>query len=214
MQPIDVQQEYNRLSQAYREMRDEELENVAAEACDLTDVARECLSFEISSRGLKIPLNLECPPEDEPEALPPLAEGFVPDDGDLTPVATVNDMDELLCIHKLLAEAGFECFLGDEKVRDPKDLHDDFSAGVEIKVWNAEEQRALGILAAQPAEAAPNEKEVNGDSPILCPKCKSDGVIFEERAIEETGGKLRRSSKFRWRCDDCGYEWEDDGITP
>ena len=69
MHPADIQKEHARLSQLYRDMHEEELERVAAEAYDLTEIAREALSFEISSRGLKIPFNLTPPSE---EALEPL----------------------------------------------------------------------------------------------------------------------------------------------
>lgn len=213
MQPFDVQQEQNRLSQAYREMGDEELEAIAAQAYDLTDVARECLSFEISSRGSKIPLSLEPPSEEELEVLPPRDDGFVSDNADLTPIATAVSAEELQRLQALLTRGGFEHFLGDENVRDLKDLRDDLASGVEIKVWSAEAQKAMGYLAYNSRdEAAQNDSE-DDVSMVLCPRCKSDGVIFEERAVDETNGKLQRSSKFRWRCDDCGHEWEDDGVT-
>jgi len=213
MQPADHQQEHNRLSNLYREMADDELENVAAEAYDLTDIAKECLRFEISSRGLKIQLNLTAPPsDDEPEPLPPSDDGFVPDDEDLAPIHTAHGMDGLLKVRSLLALGGFECFLGDAKLRDPAALRETFENGVEMYVWKEQTQRALSYLAYN----MPSEGSDEPDLPpaeIRCPKCKSDGVVFEERDVESTGGKLVRASKFRWVCDDCGHEWEDEGIV-
>ena len=147
MHPADLQKEHARLTNLYRDMQDEELENIAASAYDLTDLARECLAIEIGNRRLKIALNLTPPSEDELEPLPPTDDGFVPDERDLTSIATAHDMQELLRIQTLLAQGGFECFLGDDRVRDPKDLHENFDNGIEMRVWNAASQQATGYLA-------------------------------------------------------------------
>lgn len=212
MQPIDVQREYNRVSQAYREMRDEELENVAAEAYDLTDVARECLSFEISSRGLKIPLNLTAPTEEEFDEIPPSDDGFVPNDDDLSIVEWAADLNELSRTKAVLDTAQIECFLGEEKVHDPKELSSTFEGGLIMRVFRAEVERARQALRAEIPGYAESEGAESPDADLRCPKCKSDGVIFEECDLE--GARAARNSKFRWRCDDCGYEWQDDGVTP
>ena len=50
----DPEQERERLAHVYSGMTAEELENVANDAASLTDVAREALQTEITSRRLAI----------------------------------------------------------------------------------------------------------------------------------------------------------------
>jgi hypothetical protein len=210
MQPIDTQQEFTRLSQLYRDMRDEELENVAAEACDLTDIACEALRFEISSRGLKIALNLTPPPEEDAELLPPTDDGFIPPADELATVERAGDLAELQKIKAILDQAQIECFLGEEKVHDPRDLTSGFDGGVMMRVWRPAYEKAYAVLRVNiPGYGGKVDGEIP-DTEVRCPKCHSDGVIFEEL---EGDLKSPRNSNFHWRCDDCGYAWEDDGIV-
>lgn len=211
MEPIDYQREYNRLSELYANMRESELETVAAEAYDLTDVAREALSFAISSRGFKIPLNLLSPGEEEVEPLPPTDDGFVPDDQDLSVNYIAHDIGELLKVKGFFDAAHIECFLGEEKVHDPKELSGGFDGGIEMRVWKAEAKRAYQLLAAVIPDY--EKRESYPDVEVRCPKCHSDGVIFEERAVDPADRATAKNAKFRWVCDDCGHEWEDDGIV-
>jgi hypothetical protein len=54
METIDRAEEWRRLKELYLEKSDEELELVAADAYELTDVAQQALQAEIARRGLKI----------------------------------------------------------------------------------------------------------------------------------------------------------------
>jgi hypothetical protein len=241
MQPVDLQQEFNRLSQLYREMAEDELENVAAKGYDLTDIAREALSFEISSRGLPLRIVLERPQQqdqipasvsrtphvtrsakievlsaDDVENLDLDQNDFIPGDSSIAQLERVHDMQRLLLIRRILREEGIECFLGDARVRDPRKLNESFEDGVEMWVWKDDTQRAYRRLSYRlpqevPELDGPEDDDGREDPPVRCPKCKSDGVIFEERNTDVTGGRLSKDSSFRWSCDDCGYEWEDDG---
>ena len=56
---MDQAEEWRRLTELYARMNEGELEAVANEAYDLTDVARPLLKDEIAKRGLKIPLRTE-----------------------------------------------------------------------------------------------------------------------------------------------------------
>jgi DNA-directed RNA polymerase subunit M/transcription elongation factor TFIIS len=214
MDPAEYQREYARLTEFYRAMRDGELENVAAEAYDLTDIARECLQYEIASRKLKIALNLTPPASEEDfDALPPSDDGFVPDDSDLFIVEVAADMNELLKVKHVLDEARIECFLGEAKVRDPEALSETFDGGIQMRVWRAAFEDASALLKERIPGYADRQEEQIPDAEVRCPKCNSDGVIFEERETDPNHGKATRTSRFRWRCDDCGYEWEDDGVA-
>lgn len=195
-------------------MHDDELESVAAEAYNLTDVACERLSYEIKSRKLPIELNLTAPPSDEElEALPPSDDGFVPEDDELIIVEWVESMEQLLRIKHVLDEAQIECFLGEEKVRDPKQLQSGFEGGLVMRVWRAAADRTYRLLKAAIPGYGSESTEPVPDADIRCPKCKSDGVIFEEVDASSTGDKETGTSKYCWTCDDCGHEWEDDGVV-
>lgn len=58
------EQERQRLARLYSGMTSEEVENMAADGGDLTDIARETLKTEISRRALAITVNEGPPGED------------------------------------------------------------------------------------------------------------------------------------------------------
>ena len=75
---------------------------------------------------------------------------------------------------------------------------------------------ALQVLQQYfPADEPPEEKvaDESDNLAIHCPKCHSTEVVFEDldRGPENMEGKP--SSKFKWTCDSCGHEWEDDGLV-
>ena len=69
MSRIDPQQERARLVETYSRQTDAELVEVAAQAYELTDVARTALRAELTKRGLSAPA-VEYPPGDELEMRP------------------------------------------------------------------------------------------------------------------------------------------------
>ena len=62
MNEIDVNQEWRRLQELYAGMAEEELQAVAADGYQLTDIATQALRAEISQRHLDIVLNETPPP--------------------------------------------------------------------------------------------------------------------------------------------------------
>lgn len=58
------------------------------------------------------------------------------------------------------------------------------------------------------------EEGIEGDV-LRCPKCHSEEVVFDSR---ESDGQIvapeaaREDAKYDWRCETCGYQWQDDGI--
>lgn len=208
MDPADIQHEQRRLAESYRDKRDEELEDIAGEAYDLTDLAREALQFEISSRGLKLPLNLTPPPsDDDVEALPPSDDGFIPDDLDLLQVYVADDLNQLRRVLSILEPEGVECFLGEAKTRDaqrlvPGDL-------LNVRVFRAAFARADQLLRDEMPGYSEYVDSEAPDAEVRCPKCHSEGVILEELDPAVAG----KPSHYHWTCDDCGYQWEDDGVV-
>ena len=202
---MDVQQEYNRLTALYRKMADDELEAVAAEAYDLTEIAREVLASEISSRGLRVTLNLTPPSSDDAD-LPPTDDGFVPDDRDLARVYLADTLSQLAKIKHILDESRIECFLGEDRLHEVGALRQDTE--LSVCVWKPEYERAYALLCATVPGYKEESEQQAPDAEVRCPKCKSDAVI-----LEEVEGDRPSTSKYRWACDDCGHEWEDDGVA-
>ena len=58
---IDVQQLWRELEETYSQMADEEFESLASQAYELTDIARQVLQRQITSRGLKLGFATESP---------------------------------------------------------------------------------------------------------------------------------------------------------
>src|SRR3569832_941329 len=97
MADLDPPAEWNRLSQLYRGKSDDELENIAAEAYDLTDIAREVLASEIRERHLPIELTLEPRTDSDVEAPWEADEDF-----QLATVYKANSPEQLLTAARIL----------------------------------------------------------------------------------------------------------------
>src|SRR4051794_23313055 len=81
METIDRAEEWRRLKELYLEKSDEELEVVAHDAYELTDVARQALEAEIARRGLKLEMRKAPEPELEVQG------NFILDPSDLNLVS-------------------------------------------------------------------------------------------------------------------------------
>src|SRR5882724_7495301 len=100
----DPEQERQRLARLYSGMTAEELEKVAADGGDLTDVARETLKVEITRRGLAITVNEGPTGED------------VFEERDLVPIRRFRDLPEAQLARGSLESSGIECFLTDDNM--------------------------------------------------------------------------------------------------
>jgi hypothetical protein len=79
MKNLDQQEQWHQLTNTYRQMTEEELCQVAADAFDLVPIAREALQAVISEKGLKVQPAL-APPAPQPTASD--GDGFIDDPGD------------------------------------------------------------------------------------------------------------------------------------
>jgi len=104
MAPIDPQQERQRLAEVYASQSDGELEQSAAQAEQLTEVAREALRTEMAKRGLKTLMEQQFDERGEPEFR------------DLVTVRSFWSLPEASLAKGLLELAGIECFLFDENI--------------------------------------------------------------------------------------------------
>jgi hypothetical protein len=210
----DILEEQRRLQQQYAFLTEDELQAVADDAYDLTDLARETLQSEIRARGQKIKLrDAPAPPESEPAPVNEATEDgeFDPEDLDLVSITLVHNLPEARRVMDVLHAASIPCYLGHTYVDDADAFRGNFADGVELRIRAQDRENTRRVLA----EAQPFDKE--GDAPdpgdyiAGCPRCHSPDIIFQGRdAIPP--GKSGREAKFNWTCDACGHTWKDDGV--
>lgn len=220
MTTIDPAAEYRQLKEVYKRMTEEELAHVADEAYQLTDTAKQTLAGEISRRGLNVQLKESPPkPTKQPHASGFAAEDemindFDPADLELAVLRRMWDLQEAQIAKGILDEAGIPSYFGDENLECAGDVSA-FEAGVDLKVCSDDAARAMRTLVDNwpncPENTVQGEAEENTKYAVKCPRCKSAEVIFLERDGALTGNSAF-NAKFKWTCDRCGHEWEDDGI--
>lgn len=94
---------------------------------------------------------------------------------------------------KILAAAGIPSFLS-----------------LDVRADDVKRSRAA-LDRAIYGELEKDDPEEEKEFAILCPKCHSAQVVLQgqESELKETDF----TAKFQWRCDACGHQWVDDGMT-
>lgn len=215
--------EFLRISEHYRRMTDGELLALASQTSELTPMALDALATEMSQRRLK------APPE-EPAAVPlpeprPLeaesneSGSDEPDpydeDRSLVQICEVWSVDDALQVQQLLDGADIPFFMGEERATRVDRVTSNFAAGVSVGVMRVGVPWAQAALQHyEPANAPePHAEEVPDEVPVRCPKCHSTEVVFEQLVPAPAAEADRSPPKYKWTCDSCGQEWEDDGIA-
>jgi hypothetical protein len=154
MATIDPEQESRRLAEVYSVQSDGELEQVAAQAFDLTDVAREALRAELSKRGLYVGQLDE--PRGSKEA----------EFRDLVPIRTFWNLLEAELAKGLLESAGIEAFLFDDNMVRLDWFNANALGGVKLRVDADQVEEANRVLAESAAAGAlPENESPDDDSP-------------------------------------------------
>jgi len=233
MAMIDPERERRRLAEFYSGQMDGELEKVAAEAYDLTDLAREVLRAELVKRGLRValgeprpvppapPILPGDPPPPPPEPMPDVApaETATDEETELRNVVAIRrfrDLPEALLAKGGLESAGIEVALADDNMVRLDWFISNLLGGVKLLVKSEDAEAARQILD----QPIPDELDVEGVGEYRqprCPKCGSLDVNFQEldpAAYVSTVVSVPIPFHRRaWRCHSCRAEWEDDG-TP
>jgi DNA-directed RNA polymerase subunit M/transcription elongation factor TFIIS len=134
------------------------------------------------------------------------------EDRKLVELCTVWSVRDALKVQTILDGLAIPFFMGLEKATGVDEVTSNFANGVGVQIMQ------IGLPWAGPAmrhyepEDDPTPKEeVVDELPVRCPQCHSTEVVFEgltsEPAIAES------SQKYKWTCDSCGYQWEDDGVA-
>jgi len=239
MGEIDTAQEWRRLQQIYAGMSEDELEIAAGEGYQLTDIARQALHAEIARRNLKVVVRLAPPRKEEREPQPKGTYQFNPAELPLRTVALVENRDEAQWVKATLNDAGIICVFYPGYVEEPEQLQFSSSADSEsshlpdfnVMVLDVDVERARHALRNYNAYFGKDKPDEELPQAVVhCPKCRSTEVVLQgfdseapsfegdgDEDNEETGpikeiDPPAPGSKFKWSCDDCGYEWEDDGV--
>jgi hypothetical protein len=227
MAMIDPEQERRRLAEFYSGQLDGELEKVATQAYELTELAREALKAELGRRGLQTKLIETAPvvfkkqvpvmPGDPPPPASP-APPSAPD-GELelrkmVAIRQFRDLPEALLAKGSLESAGIDAVLTDDNVVRMDWFWSNLMGGVKLLV-GAEDAAEADEVLAQPI---PEHFDVSGVGEYAqprCPKCNSLDVTFQELEpaayVSMAVSVPIRFHRRAWRCRSCGAEWEDDG---
>jgi len=227
MARIDPELERKRLIDFYSQQMDGELEEVAAQAYDLTDLAREALRAEMARRSLGVafveqapvapvpPARPGDPPPEPPRTLPLPGGELELQDQDMVTIRKFRDLPEALFAKGSLESAGIECAMLDDNMVRLDWFISNLLGGVKLQVRQEDASIAEEILS----QPIPENFDVTGigeyEQP-RCPKCQSLDVNFQEvTPAAYVSAYISVPIPFRrraWRCHSCDTEWEDDGV--
>jgi len=223
---INSESERKRLIEFYSQQMDGELEKVAGQAYELTDLAREALRAEMARRGLSAAFVEQAPlaavPAARPGDPPPKPPRAAPLPGgelelqDMVTIRKFRDLPEALFAKGSLESAGIECAMLDDNMVRLDWFISNLLGGVKLQV-RAEDASIAEEILSQPI---PENFDVTGigeyEQP-RCPKCQSLDVNFQEvtpaayvSAYVNVPIPFHRRA---WRCHSCDAEWEDDGVS-
>jgi DNA-directed RNA polymerase subunit M/transcription elongation factor TFIIS len=209
MKSTDPSEQWRGFKETYSRMSEDELQVVANDAFDLTDIAREALRAEISGRGLNLRLkDTPSPRSSRPQA---------PADLDATNsivkvVRRVSGLPEARKVQFILEASNIPSCLGPDNLENADAFEPGFEGEVEVKVCDIHLRRARKVLDQYlPPEPEEQEEPEDADWVAQCPKCHST-EIFLQGSDEESANDADSSSKSGWSCDACGHQWNDDDI--
>ena len=183
---VDPEKERQRLTERYAELTLEQLQKIAADAPELTDMARQLLSDEISRRGAtpptfdeaeSVPTAPEPAPVEEIQEVRPIQSGPIRPSGGL--LRRFRDLPEALLAKTRVDSSGVECILLDTNVVRLNWFWSNFLGGVKLLVDEDGAGDALLILD----QPIPDRFDVEGVGEYVsphCPQCGSLDISFEE----------------------------------
>ncbi len=201
MSTIDPEKKRQQLTEHYASLTDGELEKLAKEAPELTEVAREALRGEIIRRGLAVALEKAAPEVPGPEWRRPVT------------LRRFRDLPEAQLAKSILDTASIPCFLADENTVRLDWFYSNAIGGIKLWVNEEDAQAAAALLDAEIPETIDVEGVGEYEQP-RCPKCGSLDISFEalNKPASYAGffiGVPVPWKRSRWKCHACREEWED-----
>jgi DNA-directed RNA polymerase subunit M/transcription elongation factor TFIIS len=149
----------------------------------------------------------------DPGAADPYATDPYAEDRELFEICTVWSLRDARQVQSMLDVAGIPFFMGKEKATGVDSVTSNFSSGVSVKImrigWPWARQALEHYEPKDVPEAEKQQWEWDEEVDVRCPSCRSQDILFEE-LVETANGA---SPKFKWTCNVCGHEWQDDGVA-
>ena len=187
-------EQYQELVARYREYGDIELQELAADAADLTEIAAQALTAEMQSRKLSLK-----PKEAPKRELPVFNDSDMPTLREFAVLAPDECVWEFPHVEDAAAGSRALRPRGVESVVIPAGNAIGDMRPPRLVVGPADVERADQILsppiAAQFRDAAEQEQDY---SQPVCPACSAEEPLLE--AVDPTN---------QWRCEACGHVWMD-----
>lgn len=199
----DLERERQRLAKLYASMSDGELQQVAADAGSLTEVALPTLAEEIQRRGLNIAL----------------AESAAPmknvSQSELVTIRQFRALPEALLAKGTLESAGIDSYFADDNMVRLDWFISNLIGGIKLKVRKEDEEEALQVLN----QPIPEDFDVEGSEKYQqpqCPRCGSLDISYEAGIDKRfalpglaLGGIPVPVPRNAWTCQSCGNESHD-----
>ena len=203
MDRSDPEQERKRLVDLYAAMSDGELESIAQEAHELTDIARQALQEERNRRQAEDPPDDGISKQPENEA----------DWEDMVVIKQFRDLPEALLAKGALDSAGLESFLADDNMVRMDWFYSNLVGGVKLCVRPNDADVASDLLG-QPMLQDFEVEGVGTYQQPACPQCQSLEVSYEalNKPVAYTSawiGVPIPVPRRRWKCHSCGSEWQE-----
>jgi len=204
---VDPERERQRLREEYSRMIDGELEQIAANEVDLTDVASGVLREEMSRRGLSRESATQVP-----ETHLPMAGDLLRRSESLCVVRRFASFSEALIAKTCLDGSAIECELADQNVLGANPFLANALGGVRLFVNEADLEQSTKLLD----EPIPAEFDIQGIGTYVqprCPQCFSMDITFGElnsaAKVSLPLGLPLPLLRGDWLCHNCGCRWKD-----
>src|SRR5262249_31675861 len=129
-----------RLAQRYSELSGTALRELAADAGNLTETAREVLLEELAKRGIEIEVPFSATAGDGEQEQAKIS-------GPLVMVKRFRDLPEAFVARSILDSAEIDCFLADENVVRIDWLYSNLVGGAKLMVRPEDYEEAVRLLA-------------------------------------------------------------------
>lgn len=215
------------MAEFYSQQMDGELEKVASQAYELTDIARESLKAELARRGLA-PKFIEhapviakkepaAPQPGDPPPAPRIEEDAPEGELDFQRMVTIRrfrDLPEALIAKGSLDSAGIDSVLGNDNLVRLDWFWSNLMGGVQLQV-EPEDAEAANEILNQPIPESFDAVGTGDYQQPRCPSCGSLDVSFQElnkpiAYVSAYAGLPLPVRRQAWRCHACNAEWEDD----
>jgi DNA-directed RNA polymerase subunit M/transcription elongation factor TFIIS len=175
-------------------------------------VLREPAQFH-DSYGYDSP-HSESSDDDSPDDEASDQETSYDEDRKLIELCTVWSVSDALKLQTVLDNAGVPFFMGPEKATGVDKVISDFAKGVSVQIMQIGFPWARRAMQNYyPADDPTPRVEEPEEIEMRCPRCHSTEVVFDELDGKPPRSEKDSPQKFKWTCDSCGNEWEDDGVV-